>query len=201
MAQLRDYVSGLFTQDTVTVAKGLIGTRLVFDSPNGKISGIINETEAYTQEDPSCHAYLGKRTKRNSVMFLPPGHIYIYFVYGMYYCMNFVTESSGRGCAVLIRSVIPDPSSISIMKKNRDKDTEKGLADGPAKLVLAYGISLDLNGTSIFSESSLISIEQQSDVLFRCDSYQRIGISKGKEFLWRFKGCELAYNPTENRPG
>ena len=105
-----------FLQDTVSVAKSLIGKELVYKNKDFEIGGIINETEAYTQEDPACHAFNGKITKRNKVMFEEAGTIYIYLIYGMYHCLNIVTEDKNRGCAVLIRSIIP----TKIISTNRE---------------------------------------------------------------------------------
>ena len=96
-----------YAQPTQVVAEQLIGCKLTCVTKSGLISAIINETEAYTQEDPASHSYMGRITKRNVVMFQEPGTIYVYMIYGMYFCFNIVTEKLGRGCAVLIRSIIP----------------------------------------------------------------------------------------------
>ena len=169
-----------FLRDTVTVAKELIGVELIYHSPQGRVGGIINETEAYTQEDPACHAYNGIRTHRNQVMFKSGGHIYIYMIYGLYYCLNVVTEAEGRGCAVLIRSVIPT-TGIEIMNSNRHG--AKRLSDGPGKLMMALGMTLDLNDTSLSKTSHLQLIKKLA-----LDPIEapRIGIRKNTDALWRF---------------
>ncbi len=115
---LKQISQNFFEQDSVVVAKNLIGKILTFHSHQGTIRGIINETEAYHQNDKACHAYGGKKTPRNSIMFLSAGHVYIYFTYGMHYCFNIVTEKAEIGCAVLIRSIIP-LEGLEILQKNR----------------------------------------------------------------------------------
>ncbi len=176
-------LDSFFLQPSVDVAKQLIGKVLVYDSPQGLLSGHITETEAYTQEDPACHAFMGKVTSRTRVMFQAPGTLYIYFIYGKYYCLNFVTESIGRGCAVLIRGISP-LEGIDIMIKNRTVKSIKTLTNGPSKLVEAFGIPADLNGL-MYPESPLYI----QDVGYRPRSVKatsRIGISKGNDLLWRF---------------
>ena len=171
-----------FNSDTCSVANSLVGRELVFSSEKGLVGGVISEVEAYTQEDPACHAYNGKRTKRNTVMFKAPGTLYVYFIYGMYYCLNIVTEPAGRGCAVLIRSIIPT-IGIDIMKANRDPCREHNLCNGPAKLVQALGITMRLNGVMIDKSGIAIgSLCMDGTVIEK----PRVGISSGEELLWRY---------------
>ena len=190
--QDRSYFKTLLKKDSLTVAKSLIGVRLGFLGPDGPVSGVINETEAYTQEDPACHAFGGKQTPRNQIMFRSAGHVYIYFIYGMYYCLNIVTEEEGRGCAVLIRGVIPDKECIEQIKFNRNcklnSNSEKGLSDGPGKLVMALGIPSDLNGAFLFDDECPLFLERQNDLVLDVKSSSRIGISKGTDLNWRFLG-------------
>ena len=123
-----------FEQPTLQVAQELLGKILVI----GDCSGRINEVEAYIgQDDPACHACCGK-TKRNEPMFGPAGHLYVYFTYGMYHCVNIVTEKKDFPSAVLIRSIEPI-DGIETMKKRRNRTDH--LTDGPGKLCIALDIT------------------------------------------------------------
>ena len=93
-----------YNRDTVEVAKSLLGKYLVRRLNNELLVGRITETEAYIGRcDKACHAYNYRRTERTDPLFMPPGHAYIYLIYGMYHCLNFVTEAEGEPAAVLIR--------------------------------------------------------------------------------------------------
>ncbi|MAH81136.1 MAG: 3-methyladenine DNA glycosylase [Rickettsiales bacterium] len=173
-----------FLQDTVSVARSLIGKELVYKNKDFEIGGIINETEAYTQEDPACHAFNGKITKRNKIMFEEAGTIYIYLIYGMYHCLNIVTEDKNRGCAVLIRSIIPT-KNIKEIKKNRNNILDKNLTNGPGKLTLALNIPPTLNGVKL-SENCPLHVRDNTIYVDKIEETPRIGISENKEALWRF---------------
>jgi DNA-3-methyladenine glycosylase len=136
-------------KDTVAIAKALLGACLVHDSPRGRTAGRIVEVEAYLFDgDPACHAHKGK-TKRNAAMFGPPGHAYIYFIYGMYHCFNVVTAPEGVGEAVLIRALEP-LDGVPLMEKRRHTRHVKDLCSGPGKLVLAMGMPPRLNGCPLY---------------------------------------------------
>ena len=147
-----------FSQSTIEVAPQLLGKVLTYDHPDGRITGVINEVEAYTEDDPSCHAFNGRKTHRNAPMFGAPGTVYIYMIYGMYYCLNIVTESKGRGCAVLIRSVI-GLEGRTLLAKHRHcrEDRLDTYLNGPGKLMKGFQIPVDLNYSSLF-DLSLIHI-------------------------------------------
>src|SRR5271156_6623270 len=99
------YTEEFYARSTLKVAKDLLGCHLHRRLPSGIIlSAAITETEAYTADDPASHAFRGK-TKRTEVMFGPPGRAYVYFIYGMYYCLNVVTEPEGIPGAILIRGL------------------------------------------------------------------------------------------------
>ena len=173
-----------FQRYTLDVAQDLLGCLMQFESKKGVVSGIVCEAEAYRYDDPACHAYLNKETTRNQVMFLAGGHIYVYLIYGMYFCLNVVTEGEGEGCAVLIRGVIPQ-IGVEMMQENRGRSGLKGLCDGPGKLTQAFGMDLCLNGVFLGGNDCLLSF-YEGDCLGRVVSGGRIGLSKGKLLPWRF---------------
>src|SRR5260370_2826789 len=111
--------------------------------------GRIVETEAYIWNDPAAHAFVGK-TKRNSVLFGPVGHAYVYFIYGMHYCVNAVTGQEGKGEAVLIRALEP-LQGISVMQKRPHMEKLSLLCNGPAKLTEALAITRLLNCLPLFA--------------------------------------------------
>ena len=151
--------------------------------------GRIVETEAYLSNDPASHGFIGK-TKRNSVLFGPVGHAYVYFIYGMHYCFNVVTGQVGSGEAVLIRALEP-LQGIPLMQQRRKVEKLSLLCSGPARLVQALAITPAFNGLSLldgplqlWSAESLSSfpIVQGTDIV----ETTRIGIAKAKELPLRF---------------
>ena len=173
-----------FEGKTIDIAEELIGKCIRYQSNKGIVSGIINETEAYTQEDPACHAFNGKKTKRNSPMFLKGGHIYIYFIYGMHHCLNIVTEEENRGCAVLIRSIVPLEGKKVIEENRGTKNTLKS-CNGPSKLMMGLGIPATLNTQFIYDTNCPLSIHDIG-INATIKKGHRIGIKKGQDLAWRF---------------
>ena len=156
-----------FTAPTLTVAQKLLGKIMVFHHA----AGLITETEAYIGgDDPACHAARGK-TPRNAVMFGPAGFSYVYFIYGMYHCLNFVTEEDGMPAAVLIRGLmLIEPSPLHL--------------NGPGKLCRHLGITRDHNAIDVTENESFYI--KDSPLSPPYEATPRIGISKGQEKLWRF---------------
>lgn len=157
-----------FERPTLAVARDLIGKRLIYQN----FSGLITETEAYIgKDDTACHAAKG-RTKRTEVMFGSAGHAYVYFIYGMYYCMNIVTEEEDFPAAVLIRGLV------------LDQPYEKNL-DGPGKLCRELGLNKDQhNGLDMISSQEFYVEETHQQMKFI--QTPRIGIKVGTDKLWRF---------------
>jgi len=172
-----------YARDTVIVAKDLLGKKLVRKIGNKTISGIITETEAYRQsDDAASHAYMGI-TPRNKAMFGEVGCVYVYFTYGMYYCVNVVARNHKyMAGAVLIRALKP-VDGIDMMKKNRKKKTN--LTDGPAKLTQALRIDKKLYGEDLIKSSNLFIINGVKKT--KIISSTRIGIKKAADKKWNFK--------------
>ena len=168
--------------DAVTGAQNLLGWKLVHESPEGITAGYIVETEAYTQEDPASHTYGGKKLA-NAAMFEAAGTIYIYFTYGMHYCVNIVTGSKGHGEGVLIRALEP-VDGIALMQARRGTDDVKNLCSGPGKLVQAMGITKAVHyGQHITTGSLRLEPGFQPQQITQTT---RIGIRKAIDQPWRF---------------
>lgn len=163
------------------VARELIGKVLV----KGGTSGIIVETEAYLGEnDLASHSAVGL-TKRTQVIFGPAGHAYVYFSYGMHYCMNIVAHSPGVGDAILLRALEP-VSGIETMRERRGASIrDRDLASGPGKLAQAMGITLEDYGHDM-TRGNFVVREPGVETAFEIDVTPRIGISKSKDLPLRF---------------
>ena len=174
-----------YSKDTVTVAKNLLGKKIVRKIGRTKISGIIIETEAYRhKDDPASHAFR-KITDRNKIMFGEIGSAYVYFIYGMYFCFNIVAKTPKIAAgAVLIRAIAP-LKGIEIMQKNRKNVNLKNLTNGPAKLTQALEITKKHYGIDLTRKSEIyISQGIRSKKIIISP---RIGITKAVDRLWNFK--------------
>jgi DNA-3-methyladenine glycosylase len=179
-----------YERDTVTVAKDLLGCYLVHGTGAGMTIGRIVEDEAYIREDPAAHSFRGK-TKRNSAMFGPAGHAYVYRIYGLHTCVNVVTGPERTGEAVLIRALEP-VAGIDLMQERRGMTDVVSLCSGPGKLTQALGITMDCNGASlvdsplqIWSPDSLPGLrpEQSTEEIVQTT---RVGITKAADLPLRF---------------
>lgn len=175
-----------YARNTVTVAKDLLGKKLVRRIGSKRISGFITETEAYGHtDDPASHAFR-RKTERNKAMFEEVGRSYVYFTYGMYFCFNVVARNTRKDAgAVLIRAIKPE-KGIDIMKKNRGKKDEKNLTDGPAKLSQALDITKKQYGVDLTRNSELF-ITKGLEFPKKIIATPRIGIKNGVDNLWNFK--------------
>ena len=149
----------------------------------------ISETEAYTQEDPASHSFRGP-TPRNRVMFGPPGHLYVYFTYGMHWCANVVTGAVGDGQAVLLRGALIIKGHETVQLRRGVKVSGANLVNGPAKLCQALAITGADNGLDLCGADSLVLSPMATTPPF--SKTPRIGISRGVETLWRFVLTERA---------
>jgi len=174
-----------YLHDTVTVAKNILGKKIVRKIGNRIISGIITETEAYKHtDDPASHAY-GKITDRNKVMFGEVGTAYVYFTYGMHYCFNVVARNPRIAAgAVLIRGISPE-KGIEEMVKNRNNVNLKNLTNGPAKLAQALQITKEHYGLDLTKSSKLHISEGIKPK--KIIASPRIGIREATDKLWNFK--------------
>ncbi len=188
------------SRSALAVAPDLIGCTLVRQFPNGpQLRGTIVETEAYEAGDPACHAYQ-KRTDRNAVMFGPAGYVYVYLIYGMYHCVNIVTDRDNFASAVLIRAlqmeaIPPDlPPEVII----NPKDKSHRIAAGPGKLCRIMAIDRTLTQTkldptqALWLEHRTPNWQQQLETRsLSLGQTTRIGLSQGVDLPWRWylKNC------------
>jgi DNA-3-methyladenine glycosylase len=170
-----------YARSTVEVARGLLGKVLV----HGSTSGIIVETEAYLGgEDRAAHSARGL-TERTRVIFGPPGHAYVYLIYGMYECLNLVAERTGRPGCVLIRALEP-VSGVELMRARRGAARKlEQLANGPGKLTLALGITRAHNGADV-TRGPLVVHEAAGASEIEIEVTPRIGIARSVELPLRF---------------
>jgi DNA-3-methyladenine glycosylase len=157
----------------------LLGCVLSRRSPEGLVSGVIVETEAYRPEDPACHAYKGP-TMRNRTMFGGPGLAYVYLSYGTHRLLNVVCEGEGVGSAVLIRALRPTEGR-EIMARRRGR--ESSLCNGPGRLTQALAIDLSHDGRDLTRGDLNISSGEPSGEIV---ATIRIGITRGTELPWRY---------------
>lgn len=186
-----------YDRDTVQVARELLGQHIVRILPDGTpLVCRITETEAYVgPTDKACHAYGYRRTARTQTLFARPGTAYIYLIYGMYHCLNFVTEPEGEPCAVLIRGAQP-VKNVDIIAENRfgrkcedmTAYQRKQFLNGPGKLCLGLGLTRAQNGLDLLGDELFLSPAPPPPA----DQIQvgkRIGIDYAQEaadFPWRF---------------
>lgn len=174
-----------YARDTVDVARALLGCILETSIGDDTTSGRITEVEAYVgPDDPAAHGWGNRRTARNAAMFGPPGTAYVYFIYGMHWCFNAVTERSGFPAAVLVRAIEP-LVGLDIMAARRGTDNVKLLCSGPARLCQALAIDGETNDCSLTDGLTRILRGERVGV-DAIGSSQRIGIKKAADWPLRF---------------
>lgn len=173
-----------FARGTEEVARDLLGTVLVHDSPDGVLAGRIVEVEAYLgQGDAAAHSTAG-RTERTKVIFGPPGHVYVYRIYGIHHCLNVVAEPDGTPGCVLVRAVQP-LCGVSTMRRNRGSEQMTNLTNGPGKLTLAMGIGMDLYGADLTASRLTVRIPG-TPARIKIETSTRIGINKATQLPLRY---------------
>jgi DNA-3-methyladenine glycosylase len=178
-------------RDTLRVARELLGKRLVAPASDGtRVSGIIVEVEAYMgPEDKGAHSFNNRRTGRTEILYAAGGRAYVFFIYGMYYQFNVVTNRAEVPHVVLVRALEPE-EGITLMFERRPGRRETELASGPGKLCLALGIDRSYNGADLVTGDRLW-LEDGGRVVrpSEISSGPRIGIDYAEEFVdrpWRF---------------
>jgi len=184
-----------YRRDTLTVAPSLLGQFLVRRLEDETLAGRIVEVEAYVGfHDTASHASRGK-TPRNAVMFGTPGFAYVYFIYGMYHCLNVVTEGEGYPAAILIRAIEP-VMGIERMRSLRGGVTDRQIANGPGKLCQAFAIDRSFNGRDLTQNGELYIASGDHVTPGRICTSPRIGVRGDEKALqapWRFFLCDSHY--------
>ncbi len=196
-----------YKANTIHVAKNTLGKIFVYESPEGTCSGIIVETEAYCGvNDKACHSYNHRRTKRNETMYSQGGTLYVYMIYGLYYCVNIVTKKVNEPEAVLVRAIQPIEGIDIMMKRRLQKSKSKNhlsdliaLCNGPGKLAQAMGISTVQNGINLLQGPIYLAHPPDSTTI-NIVQKPRIGIDyakDAKDYPWRFY---IQDNPFVSKP-
>ena len=173
-----------YARSALDVAPDLLHKVLV--AADGR-AGRIVEVEAYRgEDDPGSHGFRGP-TKRNATMFGPPGHLYVYFTYGMHWCANVVAETDGVAAAVLLRALTPlEGLEAMYAARGPAARTERDLCSGPAKLTQALGIDGALDGADLVSGDRGVTIVDDDQPPPTPAVTTRIGLTSGAELPWRF---------------
>lgn len=183
---MRKLLRSFYDRDTITVAKELLGKSLVRVSGGEERVGRIVEVEAYLgPQDLAAHSAKGL-TERTKVMFGPPGHAYVYLIYGMYYCMNVVTEREGHASAVLLRAIEP-------------VENITGKTQGPGLLCKAMGIDKRLNAHDLLSDDFYIAASPRAESL-TIVMRPRIGVDYARHWAKRHLRFYIKGNPFVSRP-
>ncbi len=182
-----------YLQDTLEIARGLLGKYLVHEDAQGMTIGKIVETEAYLgKDDPASHAFGGKKTERTEVQFKVGGHVYVYLIYGMYNCFNIVTEKEGEPKSVFVRAL--EPIAGQDLMRDRRGITDESvdglveLTNGPGKLCMAMDIDTSMSGKDLCEDEIFVTYPKDEDHM-KIVSSERINIDyagEAKRWPWRF---------------
>ncbi|MDN5860934.1 MAG: DNA-3-methyladenine glycosylase, partial [Pseudonocardia sp.] len=173
--------------DVLAAAVRLLGATVEADTPDGIVAVRLVEVEAYRgADDPASHSFRG-RTQRNDVMFGPPGHLYVYFVYGMHFCANISCLPDGEAAAVLMRAgeVVSDPGVARVRRPTARRDAD--LARGPARLTTLLGLGREHNGIDVTARASPVRVRRGAPVdPAAVRTGPRVGVAAGHATPWRF---------------
>ncbi|HYZ08540.1 MAG TPA: DNA-3-methyladenine glycosylase [Pseudonocardiaceae bacterium] len=177
----------LLAVDVLDAARLLLGSHLLADTPDGEVAVRLVEVEAYRgADDPAAHSYRG-RTARNAVMFGPPGHLYVYFVYGLHFCVNVSCLPDGEAGAVLLRAgeVV---SGLDVAHRRRPTARSAAdLARGPARLAALLGLGREHNGVDVTDPASPVRLLTGDPIsAARIRTGPRVGIAAAQDRPWRF---------------
>jgi len=174
-----------YARPTPVVARRLLGHVLISEVGGRRTAGRIVETEAYLgPDDPASHGYRARRTRRNASLFERPGTAYVYFTYGMHWCLNAVTEREGMPAAVLIRALEP-LEGLATMRRRRRNAADRELCSGPAKLCQALGVTGREDGVPL-TRGRLRIVRHRSRQRYAIIVTPRIGITRAVDWPLRF---------------
>jgi len=175
-----------FDRPVLKVAPDLLGRLVVHDAEEGRVTARLTEVEAYDgPNDPGSHAFRG-RSKRNGTMFGPPGHVYVYFTYGMHYCMNLVCGPEGMPTGILLRAAALTEGTELARKRRPTAKTDRDLARGPARLVEALAVTRTDDGADICGDGPLTIQHGEPPPESLIRTGPRVGLRDAAEFPWRF---------------
>ncbi|MFL6466836.1 MAG: DNA-3-methyladenine glycosylase [Pyrinomonadaceae bacterium] len=182
-------------KNTAKIARDLLGRLLLVPDETGRrVSGMIVEVEAYLgKADRAAHSFGGRRTARNEVMYGGGGHVYVFFVYGMYYQLNVVAGPAEHPHAILIRGIEP-VEGIEVMRERRGDMKDTNLTSGPGKLSIAFGVTRDLNGVDLTDDRIWLE-EYRSFAKKEIEIGKRIGIDYAGEDAERLLRFWVKENP------
>jgi DNA-3-methyladenine glycosylase len=169
-----------YARPAPAVARELLG-KLLVKADDGIVARIV-EAEAYTDSDPASHAFRGQ-TARNAPMFGPPGHAYVYFTYGMHWCMNTVTGEEGRGQGCLLRAAEP-LEGLDVIRSRRGAARDRDLLRGPGRLGQALGLNREHSGIDLCDGGPLYLADDGERPAVATGP--RVGVSLGADQPWRF---------------
>lgn len=185
-------------RDAVAVARGLLGQRLVSTGGGTRVSGLIVETEAYLGvPDKAAHSFGGRRTDRVESMWGDGGHAYVYFVYGMHHCVNFVAGAAGNPLAILIRALEPDGGEETMWRRRPKAKRTTDLCSGPGKLCQALAITREHDGADLVSGDRLFieQVRRRALPSGKIGVGPRIGIAYAEEWQHEPLRFWIAGNP------